>query len=808
MTSDLVVRERLLRLAVLLASFFLIIWLIVVRIYPLEALWQVPDGTAGGAFYVLGLLVVPLAMLSVVFSMFVISQYNPNSLSERLVPKYPEKFARGAKWSWLPSDILMVVVPLLVMAQIPYQNLGPDSTLSSIDTRVAWIGSIAMIPVWIYAVVRWRSALSLTYISGVHIIRLLVYLYKDPRVFPDIWVVNGNSMAYALLTYLLVATIGTAASSLDSLMTQVTQTRTAITSRLAENMTRARAHRVIGKHVLVALNLAAEADDAASWKRAQEAAGEAVVVVKKALAPVPSVEADALTADEFLSMINADVSLVAPQVSVQVSSVRILPVPRQVANHLNYSLCELVSAAVKDGISDRFVTVQVTVSDREITCQLTIAPGYASGGELLAFLPTLEETLSALPGASVSTVSHVVAPPRARQTLRLGSADVDALAGVRIQWEKEAELLADATGDVHGHLRLTALMKGRLGLPTAIVMFAFFYIYFFTLLLMSTEHVQFVWLDITLLVAYLAIVSFNIARSLFISRSEPFPNNLIYSTAIVSFLTIAIALGNLGDMTGFSLEVEWWPVTTAIMVLTWLTGSSNTRVGFFTALAIAIVTAGWGLVHRESTDALTGAGIPMVIIVGLFTALISWSWQEIGNAAATRREDRVARLALAHHHAVNTERRALARYLDDVAFPFLVQLAASMPLTEATHLRAKQLAARVRDDQAAPIFHGIEIAQSAADARARGVTVVLKDDGALDSLDPYVLQRTVKVAVNALDAMVDGSVVVKVLEPGAEQAAVVRSLPATEEPRLIEVLPDGSVLYDGIRVRPTKQVSP
>lgn len=266
-----------------------------------------------------------------------------------------------------------------------------------------------------------------------------------------------------------------------------------------------------------------------------------------------------------------------------------------------------------------------------------------------------------------------------------------------------------------------------------------------------------------------------------------------------------------------------WPatafVTVAGPVATALTAADLASVPshhvVWTAYACSYILAALVLRRRIVAAWLSvAAAAAVLVIAGIgidvrFDAIISASIVPIGTVAAIsafaviirptqrslrmlREEATIRAAAEATMVAADGERiRQLSR-LDRVARPILERIADGAVLTAAEREQCRLLEAELRDGLRAPQLVSEELSGAARGARARGVEVVLLDDGGFEGVPQWVRQRVIDSAVRELDAANTGSVTVRILPLGRRVLATVLAH-AAEDDRRTEIDTAGNV---------------
>lgn len=143
--------------------------------------------------------------------------------------------------------------------------------------------------------------------------------------------------------------------------------------------------------------------------------------------------------------------------------------------------------------------------------------------------------------------------------------------------------------------------------------------------------------------------------------------------------------------------------------------------------------------------------------------------------------------------AILEERDRQLRRLDELARPILEHIAAGEPLDEDQRIACGLLEAHLRDSVRAPALSDPGVVAAARGARARGVEVILLDDGGMDAAAPDARRRFLGSVTDVLSGTDRGAVTVRVLPPGrAAMATVLSSTP--QGVRRTEFGPDGNAV--------------
>lgn len=199
------------------------------------------------------------------------------------------------------------------------------------------------------------------------------------------------------------------------------------------------------------------------------------------------------------------------------------------------------------------------------------------------------------------------------------------------------------------------------------------------------------------------------------------------------------------------------------------------RVGWAWAgqVAACAVYAWWGIATGQGPEVavpvyLSNAGVMMMAT--FFAAILRPAARDIYRLRAEHAARSAERAAI---EAARVERAYQLRRLDELARPMLTAIADQAGLSDQQRTNATLLEARLRDSIRARAFDTPDVARAAWAARARGVSVLLFDDGALDDAETLVAARLQHAAALHLDAAQSGSVTIRVAPPGRPHLATV-----------------------------------
>ncbi|MEV5648965.1 hypothetical protein AB0L57_12005 [Nocardia sp. NPDC052254] len=190
-----------------------------------------------------------------------------------------------------------------------------------------------------------------------------------------------------------------------------------------------------------------------------------------------------------------------------------------------------------------------------------------------------------------------------------------------------------------------------------------------------------------------------------------------------------------------------------------------------------------------------GATVAAIVPVGTVIAISVFAQINRSTQRSLRRlhdESSTQAAAEATMVAADAERVHQLARLDRVARPMLERIADGAALTTGEREQCRLLEAELRDGLRAPQLTTDELSGAARGARARGVAVVLLDDGAFDGTAHWLRERVIATAAKELDAANAGSVTVRILPPGRRVLATVLAQ-APDHDRRTEIGADGAV---------------
>lgn len=205
----------------------------------------------------------------------------------------------------------------------------------------------------------------------------------------------------------------------------------------------------------------------------------------------------------------------------------------------------------------------------------------------------------------------------------------------------------------------------------------------------------------------------------------------------------------------------------AVLVLRGRMGAAWLGLLVTGATLVTIVVVGEldvGVVTRAVVAVATVAGVSVCALIMRPT---QHSLRLLSEEAAMRAA------AEATMAAENEERDRQLYRLDKLAGPILERVASGAELSEVEREQCRLLEAELRDGLRAPQLATEQLSSAARGARARGVEVVLLDDGGFNAVSRQISEQVIAVAVRELDGANSGSVTIRVLPAGRRLLATV-----------------------------------
>ncbi|MEU7629168.1 hypothetical protein AB0C34_04165 [Nocardia sp. NPDC049220] len=248
-------------------------------------------------------------------------------------------------------------------------------------------------------------------------------------------------------------------------------------------------------------------------------------------------------------------------------------------------------------------------------------------------------------------------------------------------------------------------------------------------------------------------------------------------------------------LTSFDVEHGWskqvWTAFASSYVLAVLVLRGRLGAAWLGVAGIGVVIAVVEAVAGLRFGVVVGSIVPVATVAGvsLFAAVMRPTQRSL---RLLREEASMRAAAEAGIAAENAERNRQLGRLDAVARPILERIADGDELTAADREQCRLLEAELRDGLRAPQLVTDQLNSAARGARARGVEVVLLDDGGFAGVPDGVRQQVIEAATRELDAANEGSVTVRVLPAGRRILATVLAT-GSDQDRRTEIDVTGAV---------------
>lgn len=224
----------------------------------------------------------------------------------------------------------------------------------------------------------------------------------------------------------------------------------------------------------------------------------------------------------------------------------------------------------------------------------------------------------------------------------------------------------------------------------------------------------------------------------------------------------------------------------------WYVGGMGVLLGVLAVRAQALLA--WvsaGVVTAIVFQAAGLAGIGNAGVIGMVVLIAAGQATAKSLARANREVDDLQAQAvsqqedMARSAAANAERQLRLQAVLTKALPALTYIVSKKgKLSAEEREKALNLEASLRDDIRGRNLNSERVRMATAEARARGVQVILLDEGGLDDLPPSQLDRVLEKVADAIATVQTGKVVVR--SPKAEQwlVTVMATRPDTQAPDL------------------------
>ena len=249
---------------------------------------------------------------------------------------------------------------------------------------------------------------------------------------------------------------------------------------------------------------------------------------------------------------------------------------------------------------------------------------------------------------------------------------------------------------------------------------------------------------------------------------DPMPMRTTLVVATLAIAGVAVSLFSLPSPLTHVMQTGP-SIGASVIILAFTAVRGRPLAAWAGSAAISLVATVWGHVAGQGAFwglAVTLPGYAIMLMGSLFSLMLR---PMAGQLYALREaNERQAALDAATAAATEVRERRLAA-LDERARPILTRIAEREEFTDDEVAVARLIEAQLRDGIRAPGLDHPRVRDAAWQARRRGVTVLLLDDGGLaaDGEDTEAARRRLADAVaRVLDETSDGRVTVRIQPPG------------------------------------------
>jgi hypothetical protein len=277
------------------------------------------------------------------------------------------------------------------------------------------------------------------------------------------------------------------------------------------------------------------------------------------------------------------------------------------------------------------------------------------------------------------------------------------------------------------------------------------------------------------IVLYLASIGISVSMQDGLAVGWPMGSSIALGAVATSFV------GNLGIASGQTGTYASWYVGGMGVLLGVLAVRGQAAIAWLSA---GIVTA--IVVQATGFEGIGTAGVVgMVVLIAAGQATSKSLKRANREVEELQSKELATEAALARVRAVNQEREKRLQAVLSQVLPALESVANSKTvLAESDREALLNLEASLRDDIRGRRLNSDSVKVASAAARARGVQVILLDEGGLDSITEEQLANVLNKVVNALNSVHAGKIVIR--SPRSEKwlVTVMATRPGTQAPDL------------------------
>lgn len=304
----------------------------------------------------------------------------------------------------------------------------------------------------------------------------------------------------------------------------------------------------------------------------------------------------------------------------------------------------------------------------------------------------------------------------------------------------------------------------------AVVVAGLFLLGYLLTTLGTLEDVRAVW---PLLVAF-AVVAAGMATLLF-AAGDPLPLRSAIVIAMAPAAVFALVLPVLAVPLGNTLQLGP-PLGGSVVICSFMCVRGRVALAWLGLAGSYAVLGVWGVETGQGPLAGISQGFGNVAVM-LMATFFAYLLRPAASAIYELRGQSVRQFAVqAAATAAQTERGLQLTRLNTLARPSLEAMAGRVPMTEDQMAETVLIEARLRDGIRARALDLPMVTDAAWAARARGVRVVLLDDGGLERADARgdeIRRRLASAVARHLEGAVSGEVTVRIQPPGRNVLATV-----------------------------------
>lgn len=244
---------------------------------------------------------------------------------------------------------------------------------------------------------------------------------------------------------------------------------------------------------------------------------------------------------------------------------------------------------------------------------------------------------------------------------------------------------------------------------------------------------------------------------------------------------LTTVLANLGIAEGQTGTYASWYVGGMGVLLGITSVRGQVRIAWLSGAIVATL-----LVQKAGFGAIGASGlVGMVVLIAAGQATAKALTRADREVEELQRNEQVSKSALVSSEAASLERRERLRKVLTRALPALSYISSNKgQLSSAEKERLLVLEAELRDEIRGRNLINAEVQKAAADARARGIEVLLLDEGGLDEADEILRETVLSRVAAAIETVSAGKVVVRAPKGEAWLVTLVATRRGTSAPDL------------------------